>query len=320
MLAKLSSSRIMADLPGDRACRVRVVPRHHDHPDAGGAAFLDRRRHFGPRRVLEPDQPRQDEFLLPALARGVLGQRAGGKRQHPQSRRRHFLLCLHVLRADLASERPDAVGSEHAAAERQHRFRRALAVEHQAGRAGMHGGHAPAVGIERHFVAALAPRGRSGPLGHFHERHLHRVAEPARRAVLGHPAHVVAERGGLEQRGMPRHRGGLHLRGIPQPVAHEQAFHAHAVLGERPGLVRADDRGSAEGFHRWQMPDERFPPRHALRRHRERQRHRRQQTFRDVRDDDVDGKNEVLPEGEPEQPPDEEEHDAERGREHRHQA
>ena len=62
----------------------------------------------------------------------------------------------------------------------------------------------------------------------------------------------------------------------------------HAVLGERAGLVGADDVGRPEGLDRAQALDERSPARETTDADRQRERDRRQQTLRHVRDEQAD--------------------------------
>jgi len=72
----------------------------------------------------------------------------------------------------------------------------------------------------------------------------------------------------------------------------------HAVLGERAGLVRADDRDRPEGLHRGEPLHEALLADHALDAERQRERERRQQTLRDIGDDDAKSEEESLAHGE----------------------
>ena len=78
-----------------------------------------------------------------------------------------------------------------------------------------------------------------------------------------------------------------------QPLGRPDALHGHLVLGQRPGLVRADHGRLAERLDRRQPPHERVAPRHPLRRERERERHGRQQPLGDVRDRHADREHEA---------------------------
>lgn len=77
----------------------------------------------------------------------------------------------------------------------------------------------------------------------------------------------------------------------------EQEFaRLHAIFGERPGLVGANDRGRPERFDRSEVADQDIAPGETLRREDERQGQRREKPFRHHRDDDPDREDEILPE------------------------
>jgi len=53
-----------ADFARDRDGGMRVITGHHDHLDAGHAAFPDRFRNLRTRRIFEPHQAEKDQILL----------------------------------------------------------------------------------------------------------------------------------------------------------------------------------------------------------------------------------------------------------------
>ncbi|MNM73125.1 hypothetical protein D3C81_848430 [compost metagenome] len=63
----------------------------------------------------------------------------------------------------------------------------------------------------------------------------------------------------------------------------DHSLHGHFVAGQGPGLVRADHRHRAEGFHRRQTADDRLPLRHALHAEGEGDGHERRQALGDRR-------------------------------------
>jgi hypothetical protein len=124
----------------------------------------------------------------------------------------------------------------------------------------------------------------------------------------------VAQRGGEEER-----RIGSGKLCIPFDHRHREnrlpeqdLLDRHAVLGQRAGLVGADDSSRAERFDRRQVPDEHMALGHALSGQHQGQRQRRQQTLRHHRDDDADGEDEILPERHADRPADGEESQTDR--------
>ena len=74
------------------------------------------------------------------------------------------------------------------------------------------------------------------------------------------------------------------------------------ALGQRTGLVGANDRRGAERLHRRQVTDEDIALCHALSGQHERQGQRGKQPFRHHGDDDTDRENKGLPEGNADHP------------------
>ena len=68
--------------------RARVVAGDHDDADAGLPAAAHRRRHFGARRILQPDQASEHELILPALPRQPVRHEPPSQREHAFAARR----------------------------------------------------------------------------------------------------------------------------------------------------------------------------------------------------------------------------------------
>ena len=142
-------------------------------------------------------------------------------------------------------------------------------VDQPPGAAAMQGRHELVFGLERDRVQ---PWMRDAQLGfeqpgfasHNDERCLGRISLDSPAAFLVHELRIVGEQAGLEalgQRGMLRQARGSATEEVQRaarlvtgagdgkgfPVG-EDFLHGHLVLGERAGLVRADDRGATEGL------------------------------------------------------------------------
>ena len=107
---------------------------------------------------------------------------------------------------------------------------------------------------------------------------------------------------------------------VKKPATQPQALHRHAVLRQRSGLVAADRRRRTQRLDSRQVAHQRIALGHPLCRHGQRQRDRRQQTFRNVGDDDADGKQQVCPGRQAHGLSDEEQRDAHARRERRDDA
>ena len=302
-----------ADLAGNGLCRLWMVAGDHDHADAGRGAARDGLGHLRPWRIFQPDQARENQATLlvghAAVCRGVLDPTVG-EGQHAQAGLGHFVLRGKHTRPGASIERGGARAELHEIADVEHRFQRALAVEPAALRRAADDRHALAIGVEGDFLEPREAFERTRRLSpHCGQCDFHGVAQPLAAAVVVHFFRVVAERGIHEERavnhGQVRPRRDVLRR--DELAAHPQAPHRHAILGQRTCLVGQDDRGRAERLHRGQVPHQRVALRHALRRHGQRKRHRRQQAFRHVGDDDADGEEQVFPERQAQRLADEEE-------------
>jgi hypothetical protein len=78
------------------------------------------------------------------------------------------------------------------------------------------------------------------------------------------------------------------------PIREPEITHGHLILGEGPGLVRADDCGTPQGFNGRQALDEGMPACHALGPHRECEGHGGEQPFWHKGHNHPDGKNATL--------------------------
>ena len=91
------------------------------------------------------------------------------------------------------------------------------------------------------------------------------LAEPAGSGGGARVFQIVAARRDFKKAAMRfDQRGELIRDRFIHFSGNEEPFRRHAVLRERTGLVRADDRGAAERLDRGQMADQRVAFRHAL--------------------------------------------------------
>jgi hypothetical protein len=309
------------DRARDRTCSVRMIARHHDHANAGGAALRDRLRHLRARRVFQADETREHEPALPLLARRAGRQLAPGEREDAKPTLGHLVHRLLQALAQRGVEGDSSIRGLHRDALRNDDLGRALAVEQPAARALVHRGHAAPVRVERQLVGLGRRRSAAHrALRHLDERRLHGVAEQALATVVGHALQAVAVQGDIEKVALPPRRPGVERAERMQAIGEPGVRRAHAVLGERSGLVGDDDGRRAERLGGGQVPDQRAAPRHALGGHRERERHSGEQALGHVGDDDADREQQVRPEAEAEELTDGEKNDAERGGEKRHEA
>ena len=276
----------------DRRHGQPVVAGDDVHPDPRVVALRDGARHVRPRRVEHRDEPEQAQVALGevAIGRRVAGPGPPGGREDAQSLRgvavgpRRERAALAVVEG---GARP--VGVQDRRAPLQQDVRRALHVQDAT---------APtrssvlmsAPGIEAEVRdPCLAPR-RDGDVGA-------EVACGAQEADLGRVAcGLGVDRGGVA--GGDRAAEGRQRSGdlaLEAPVAADElgparprAVDLHAVLGERPRLVRADDGGRAQRLDRAQALDERPLAREAAHAGGERERDRRQQPLRHVREEQPD--------------------------------
>jgi hypothetical protein len=223
-------------------------------------------------------------------------------------------------------ERRLAVGGQHARARAEHHLGGALAAGERAVRPGVEGGHALALGGEGDLVhAGVLPVEiglvQAGLGRRHHQRALGRVALDVPVALrLG--AHDVGVGGERRRPQQPAQRGRGHPRrarerelavrlvaGAPdlELLAGDQdAPRRHLVLGQRAGLVRADDRRAAQGLDGGQPPHERVAPRHALHADGQRDGDHGGQRLGHRGDAEGDAEDQHLDEGEPARQP---EHD-----------
>jgi hypothetical protein len=183
-----------SDLAGDGQGGARVVAGHHDDADAGRGAARNGLRHLGPRRVFQPDQPGEGHATL--LGRRAACDRTMGESQHAQAGLGHRVLRRQQARLRRGIERRYSRVELHQVTGREHRLRRALAVEHAALRRRTQHRHALAVGVEGDLVDARKTVESAGHLpAHAGQRYFHRIAQQFALAVVVHLIQVVAERG-----------------------------------------------------------------------------------------------------------------------------
>ena len=117
----------------------------------------------------------------------------------------------------------------------------------------------------------------------------------------GRPAgrRVVAVGQGLDQGGQGRIVAGADRNAIDLGLAGQQMRDPHPALGQRPGLVGADDVGRPEGLDGCEPLDERAPLGHPPDADGERERDRRQQSLRNVGDEQADREGEGVVERKP---------------------
>ncbi len=291
--------------------RMRMVAGHHDDAQARCMTAIDRLMHIGTRRILKADQATQLQRLL-ARIRDVR-ERLPGQRQHTQATVGHVLVGAVEHRPGRVVERPRLLALVPRLAQRQDDFRCALAPQKTAAtdRTRDHR-HAPPLGVEGNLADALAEFGNLP--GKLPQRHFHRVTA---RLPTGKFQVVTEARDGAQPQVQAARPA---FRGKPVAAGNERLAHRHAILRQRASLVRQDHRRAAQSLDGSQMPHQRIAPRHALRGQSQRQRHRRQQTFRHVGDDDADGEHEARPERQTNETADDEEQYAEPHRQHRHQS
>ena len=304
-----------------------MIAGDHDQADAGLDAARNRRRDLRARRILETNQPGEHHpgFRGSGFSRtfASIPHLPVRERQHAQPLPGHRVLRGQQARAPGLVQRDHALRGLHTVADREHALQRTLAVQHPSARRLQQHRHAFAVGIERNLVQppVRVEAARETPSAG-NERHFHRVADQLDALRAGSLLEVVAERRVTEQL-LPE---ALQLRPFGQFVraallaCQEQAPHRHAVLCQRAGLVAADHGSGAERLHRGQVAHQGVAPRHALRCHRERERHGGRESLGHVRHDDADREQEVLPERQPQRLTDDEERDAHAAGEHRHDA
>ena len=214
----------------DRARGRRVVAGEHANGDAGVARLVDRRGGGRPQRVVKRDEPEQLELGLDRVVERRSRRRAGARRRRargspPRPRRR---------RARAARGRRDGRASATTSGAPFVNARRpsGLVVDDR---------HALALGVERHLVHGLAPARAALSAG---EPALHRREQQRRLDRVADDVSVV---------GRPRRRREhrrLEELALVDAASRAQGGDADLVLGQRAGLVGADDGRLAERLDR----------------------------------------------------------------------
>ena len=265
-----------AHLPSDRCGRADVIAGDHLHGDAGGSTSRYGPGGLRPGRIGHALQAKEGEIALDVVVnqgRLVGFDLAHGKGQHPLPLAGHGVHSgldrsgIEGVTVTIAAALPAAAG--------QHRLQRAF---HHNPFTAMQGGHHLQFRLKGQGVAAgMLPVGfgmvKAGPLcgrqqGGF--------------GGIPHQALVAAGPGITAQQARQQQfaQGPVALERIgngavgclaigpqllqPQLLAGGiELLHRHAVLGEGAGLVGADHRGAAQGFHGGQLADDRVALGHA---------------------------------------------------------
>ena len=195
---------------------------------------------------------------------------------------------------------------------------RALDVQHRAVVGAVERRHELAPGVEAEMrdararagdrATTSAPRSRAAT----QEADLGRVAAMAPASSVGRVAAARTRR--PARRAVRSRRPPDGRRGRRARHRRPSTVDLHAVLGERAGLVRADDVGRPEGLDRAQALDERAAAREATHADRQRERDRRQQALGDVGDEQPDREDDGVGERQPGERAERDERDARRRR------
>ena len=239
-LAGYHATRVQTRLARDRRRGRGVVACDHDDPDAGGPTFPHRRGRALAQRIGEADE--SDEFEREcARRRRQLPVLADGSRdaENPQPVGRHF--------ADRSFQGVEARAVE--TAEFRDRFGRAFRGDHELRSAGRwppdlrHGEQigAQAIGMNEFETAAVRPlRIWRALTAQFVKGSFHGIERFARAGQDADPDQVEKPAG---ERGV---RGAVETKRLA--VGAPQLRDRHPILGQRAGLVRAQNRRGAEGF------------------------------------------------------------------------
>ena len=212
----------------DRACGCRMVAGEHPNGNAGVARLVDRRGCGRPQRIVERNEPDQLELRLDRVAQlPWIVDGPSGYGEHPEA-----------LRGPGPGEIDERrIGSN---GPLEDDLRSALRERSAIVRAVVDERHELAIRVERNLVHDLAP---SGELWEG-EPALHRRQE---QRCLDRVAQHLSVVGGPRSRCEHRRRQHLALVGASSRA---QGGHADLVLGQRAGLVGADDGHLAKGLDR----------------------------------------------------------------------
>ena len=287
-----SRSTVDPQLARDLGGRRLLVAGDHHGTNARLAAGGDGGFGLVAERVAHADQADEDQVLGEVLLVVALRQFAIRQAENAQRRTGQLLVRLLPAPAVIRREGRHSSGPHLSAARSDQRPRRPLDKRHRPTlRRAMHGDHALAGAVERHFAEArkvacqgglvhpcLFRRDDQGRLG--------RVAQHGLAAVGAFHFGIVAQH--ADSQGQREVLVGARVHGlvavlkrahrlVPRAghfdaalVQHVDA-HGHLVLGQCPGLVGADDGGGAQRLDGGEPADERAHPGHAL--HPQRQRH-----------------------------------------------
>ena len=236
--------------------RARVVARDHDRPDARRPRLRDRGPRRRPRRVGEPEQADRLEPALGVLIAVEAGRRATSRTRRPRS----------VQPPSTRSISPASCG-------------RSSSAMSTSGAPFTRGG-APAVRLRRSRRSCACARSRKGgsrrPCGR--SSAASRVMPCARAAAM-----IASSSGSACSSSLDASTAASRRSASVAPGAAHSLLHREAVLGQRPGLVTADDGRRTERLDGGEPADDRAALGHLAHAQGERDRHDGRQALRQRR-------------------------------------
>jgi hypothetical protein len=262
----------------DRPRGDGMVSGEHLHPEAGAPGFAQSPRCGRPERIVERHEAEQLELALD-LVGGMLDH----VRKPPLGDGEDTQALAGPGRGGDLGARPLCIVSRGAL---EHDLGRAFRHRAKPLRLALHDRHPLPIGVERKLGGdrpGLEEIARADAVlaGRLEECRLDRIR--------GDP--VVPALGELGRRG---EHSRLEEFACRRALERGDGGDAERVLGERPCLVRADDRGLAGGLDGREPPDDGAAGGHRMRAERERDRHRRGQAFRHGGDGDRNSDEERL--------------------------
>ena len=278
---------VKAELAGDGHGRVPVVAGDHHRPYARHPALGHGLPDLGPRRVDHGHEPGEGQVLfdrLGLIGMGLLVEGPVSDGQDAQGLVRIGVVGLHDPVAVGDVERPLRAVLEDEAAVVEQEVRGALGEHRHVLVGPADDAHLLALRVERKLLdelegVFLLPFPDAGLGRGAEDGDLRRVAEDGGLSVLDGQLGVVAEDPddqGLDQVGVDARVDDFrslaelaegvvararHLEGVARGPDGQDG---HLVFGQGARLVRADDRGAAQGLDRGQLADEDMAPDHAL--------------------------------------------------------
>ena len=228
-----------AQLLGDGHSGVHVVTGDHDGADTGAAALHDGVLHLGTDGVDHAGKTQEAQLLLKVcglIGGGLSVPHALGSSQHAEGAVSHGLVGGKDLILGLLGHGQHLTILEVGGAAAQHHVGATLGILHELAIHSVDGGHHLTTGVE----GSLTHTGRLSLHGGLLEAQL---VGPNHQSGLGGLAGggaVVVQHGVAAQ---------SHGAGDVTLLSTVGIHHGHLVLGQRTGLIRADDLGAAQGLH-----------------------------------------------------------------------